>query len=203
MTHIWSRYLLNKESLQWSIHPQPSTCIGASNRCSRSSSTQSTSMVERQQNWRPRNAVQWRSRQVDTACKRRCAFNREFDDPTPGPEVLEDRLLRLLAREDVIAYLAGDPPVGLALVTLRPNVWYGGLVCLLDELYVAPGMRGRGCGSALLKAAESAARERGAEVIEVNVDGEDVDARRFYERHGYACMAPDEPEPDLYYSKDL
>jgi hypothetical protein len=39
--------------------------------------------------------------------------------------------------------------------------------------------------------------------MEINVDGEDGDARRFYERHGYACMAPGEPEPDLYYSREL
>lgn len=131
------------------------------------------------------------------------AFNREYDELTPGPELLEQRLVRLLAGEEVIALLAGDPPVGVALMTLRPNVWYDGLVGLLDELYVVPGMRRRGHGSALLKAAERVARERGAELMEINVDGEDVDARRFYERHGYACRVPGEPEPDLYYSREL
>ena len=112
------------------------------------------------------------------------AFNREYDDPTPGPEVLERRLVRLLAGDDVIALLVGDPAVGVALLTLRPNVWYDGVVGLLKELYVVPGMRRRGYGSALLKASEAAARERGTEMMEINVDGEDVDARRFYERHG-------------------
>jgi GNAT superfamily N-acetyltransferase len=131
------------------------------------------------------------------------AFNREFDDPTPGPEVLEERLARLLARDDVFAVLIGDPAVGLALVTLRTNVWYDGLVGQLDELYVAPRMRSRGYGSALLKVTEAVARERRAELMEINVDGEDVDARRFYERHGYTCTAPGEPEPDLYYSREL
>jgi len=38
----------------------------------------------------------------------------------------------------VIALLAGEPPVAVALLTLRPNVWYEGQVALLDELYVAP-----------------------------------------------------------------
>ncbi len=131
------------------------------------------------------------------------AFNREFDEPSPGLEVLERRLTALLARRDVYALLAGDPPVGFALVTLRPNIWYDGPVALLDELYVRPDLRGQGLGTALLKATETQAKERGAGLLEINVDGEDTDARRLYERHGFACMSPGESEPDLYYSKEL
>ena len=50
------------------------------------------------------------------------AFNREYNDPTPGPEVLGQRLVQLLATDVVIAVLADDPPVGVALLTLRPNL---------------------------------------------------------------------------------
>ena len=131
------------------------------------------------------------------------AFNREFDTPTPGAAVLERRLERLLAREDVIALLSGEPPVALALLTLRPNVWYEGPVGLLDELYVAPELRGCGLGTELLRAAEAVVRERGGEVLEINVDGDDTDARRFYERHGYANTEPGEDEPLLYYYREF
>ena len=130
-------------------------------------------------------------------------FNREYDTPTPGPAVLAARLERLLARDDVIAVLVGDPAVGVALLTLRPNVWYDGPVALLDELYVAPQLRGRGLGSALLATAEEAVRHRGGEVVEINVDGDDTDARRFYERHGYANSEPGKDEPLLYYYREL
>jgi GNAT superfamily N-acetyltransferase len=131
------------------------------------------------------------------------AFNQEFETPTPGIRVLAERLVGLLEREDTLALLIGEPAVGVALVTLRPNVWFDGPVALLDELYVAPGSRGLGLGSRLLAAVETSVRERGAELLEVNVDGEDVDARRFYERHGYANREPGQPEPQLYYFREL
>jgi GNAT superfamily N-acetyltransferase len=130
-------------------------------------------------------------------------FNREYNDPTPGIDVLTGRLERLLGSGDVIALLAGDPTAGLAVLTLRPNVWYDGPVALLDELYVVPQLRGRGLGSALLAAAEGVTRARDGELLEINVDGEDVDARRFYERHGYANSEPGADEPLLYYYREL
>jgi GNAT superfamily N-acetyltransferase len=130
-------------------------------------------------------------------------FNREFQTPTPGCAVLTARLERLLTRDDVVALLAGVPAVGVALLTTRPNVWYDRPVALLDELYVVPGERGHGVGTALLKAAEQVCRERGAELLEINVDGEDIDARRFYERHGYSNRDPGQTEPQLYYFREL
>jgi GNAT superfamily N-acetyltransferase len=130
-------------------------------------------------------------------------FNREYDTPTPGPAVLSARLERLLSGREVVALLAGEPAVAVALLTLRPNVWCEGLVALLDELYVIPAERGRGIGAALLKAAEDVVRQRGCELLEINVDGEDKDARRFYERHGYANHDPGQTQPQLYYHRDL
>jgi GNAT superfamily N-acetyltransferase len=131
------------------------------------------------------------------------AFNREYQVSTPGPEVLAARLRRLLAGTEVIAFLAGDPAVAVALLTLRPNVWYDGPVCLVDELYVAPEARGRGIGSALLAAVESFTRERGGGLVEIAVDGADADARRFYERHGYTDTAAGQDQPSLYYHRAI
>ena len=130
-------------------------------------------------------------------------FNREYDAPTPGPAVLVARLERLLSSGNIVVLLAGEPAIGLALLTLRPNVWYEGPVALLDELYVVPVERRRGIGTALLKAAEQECRQRGSELLEINVDGEDTHARRFYERHGYTNREPGETEPDFYYHRQL
>lgn len=130
-------------------------------------------------------------------------FNREYGTPTPGPDVLAARLERLLAGDDVVALLAGDPAVGLAVVTLRPNVWFDGPVGLLDELYVVPAVRSRGNGTDLLHAVERLVLDRGGELLEINVDGDDVDARRFYERHGYRNSEVGSEEQLLYYFREL
>lgn len=131
------------------------------------------------------------------------AFNREFDTATPGAAVLATRLEKLLAGTQVLAVLAGDPAVAVALLTLRPTVWHPGPVAQLDELYVAPELRGRGIGSALLAAAETITRQRGGELLEINVDGGDTDARRFYERHGYTNTDAGHDQPLLYYFREL
>lgn len=129
------------------------------------------------------------------------AFNREFDTPTPGPQVLAARLATLLTGDSTFAVLADD--IGLALITLRPNVWYEGPVALLDELYVVPDHRNRGLGTLLLRKVESEVLERDGQVLEINVDGQDHDARRFYERHGYRNTEPNQTEPMLYHYREL
>lgn len=130
-------------------------------------------------------------------------FNTEFDTPTPGTAVLTRRLQSLLAAPTTIAYLAGEPAVGVALVTLRSNVWYDGPVALLDELYVEPDHRGRGVGTAMIHVLIADAKEQGVSAIEINVDAEDIDAQRFYERHGFNGVDPDTGERAFYYSLEL
>ncbi|QCR19544.1 GNAT family N-acetyltransferase [Agrococcus sp. SGAir0287] len=110
-------------------------------------------------------------------------FNVEFATPTPRAEVLAERLATLLTRDDAFAIVAGSPPTAVALVTLRPNVW-AGTVALLDELYVEPHARSAGIGAAVLEAVAAEAARRGATELEVEVDEPDVDAQRFYDRHG-------------------
>jgi GNAT superfamily N-acetyltransferase len=130
-------------------------------------------------------------------------FNSEFATPSPGVDVLAGRLRGLLAGDDTLAILAGTPAVAVALVTLRPNVWYPGPVALLDELYVVPRLRGQGIGSAIIGELVSMARARGIDRIEINVDEGDVDAQRFYERHGFSSTEPETSERAFYYSQEL
>ncbi|WP_439028997.1 GNAT family N-acetyltransferase [Gordonia terrae] len=123
------------------------------------------------------------------------AFNREYDEPTPGPEVLAPRLAELLSNPEAsspgtFAVVVGTPIVSLGLVTIRTNVWLDGGIALLDEMYTVPAERSRGLGSAVLTAAVAEAARRGAGEFEIEVDEPDVDAHRFYARHGFPLRDP-------------
>jgi GNAT superfamily N-acetyltransferase len=131
------------------------------------------------------------------------AFNREFDTPTPGIEILTTRLRRTLTGGDLVALLIGDPAAGVAVVSFRPAVWTDGPVALLEELYVRPTLRRRRLGHALLEATCHLARTRGAEELQINVDGVDTDTRRFYEAHGFRHTEPGAPEPMYFYYRNL
>jgi len=130
-------------------------------------------------------------------------FNTEFATPSPGVGVLTARLRTLLAGDDTIALVAGNPAAAVALVTMRPNVWYAGRVALLDEMYVVPAQRNHGIGSAVLKHLVAMAPALDVDLIEINVDEGDVDAQRFYEHHGFMASEPGSTERSWYYFREL
>lgn len=130
-------------------------------------------------------------------------FNTEFDTPTPGVAVLAPRLCSLLAGSSTFAVLAGASPIGFALVTLRPNVWFVGPVAIIDELYVEPSSRSLGMGTALMTRVEQECLARCVEYVEINVDESDTGAHRFYERLGYGGVDTDTGAPARYYARHL
>jgi GNAT superfamily N-acetyltransferase len=131
------------------------------------------------------------------------AFNNEFATPTAEPEVVAGRLRAHLPGGGLAGLLVGEPAAGFALLSFRPNASYDGPVALLDELYVRPDARNQRLGTALVAAACDLARSRGSETLEINVDGEDSDARRFYERHGFRNTEPGRDDQLLYYYREL
>ncbi|MCM3661377.1 GNAT family N-acetyltransferase [Georgenia satyanarayanai] len=130
-------------------------------------------------------------------------FNVEYDSHSPGVAVLTARLGQLLPAGRTTALLAGDPAVGVALLTSRPNVWYAGPVLLLDELYVVPERRGQGIGTAIIERLLTDARDQGVSLVEINVDEPDVDAQRFYERHGFVSGEARPGGRAFYYEREL
>ena len=125
-------------------------------------------------------------------------FNREFSEPTPGPEALAERLCRLVGAGDTVVLLAGEDPVGIAVLRFRDAIWSQGGECHLAELYVAPVHRGRGVGRTLMDAALEEARRRGATTMDIGVDAPDQVARSLYESLGFSNRSGG-PEGSLMY----
>jgi GNAT superfamily N-acetyltransferase len=136
-------------------------------------------------------------------------FNTEFETPTPSAAEFATRFAVLLGREDVVVLLSGPAggETGFAYLTVRPTPYYDGTLAQLEELYVVPGLRDGGIGTALLTTAVEEVRRLGAEEVHINVDEVDTDTRRFYERHGWFNLEPGSPgEPDyrmLCYVREL
>ena len=131
-------------------------------------------------------------------------FNTEFQEITPGPAALADRVRELLAAEDFVVLLGGREPRGLAVLRFRPSIWTEGLECYLAELYVQPAHRRRGVGLALMTAALDAARAGGADHIEVATSEDDEGARALYERFGFVNRERGTDGPVMYvYEREL
>jgi ribosomal protein S18 acetylase RimI-like enzyme len=131
-------------------------------------------------------------------------FNTEYDDPTPGPDKLAERIRQLLDGGDTAVLLAGAGPDGLAVLRFRLALWSEALECYLAELYVVPATRGRGLGRALMNAAMDLARDEGADYMDLGTAETDVAARALYESLGFSNREgkPDGPI-NYYYEREL
>lgn len=78
--------------------------------------------------------------------------------------------------------------VGVAVISYRLNVTLGDRFASIEDLYVRPGARHRGVGSALLEAVEERCKIRDISYVEVQSDG---DSEAFYAALGYG------PEPGV------
>jgi ribosomal protein S18 acetylase RimI-like enzyme len=130
-------------------------------------------------------------------------FNTEYDDPSPGPEKVADRIRELIAA-DTKVLLAGAGPDGLAVLRFRPSIWTEHLECYLAELYVVPDRRGQGLGRALMNAAIELARAEGADYMELNTGEDDVAARALYESLGFSNReGKADGSVQYYYEREL
>jgi ribosomal protein S18 acetylase RimI-like enzyme len=131
-------------------------------------------------------------------------FNTEYDDFTPGPQAMAERIGQLLESGDVTVLLGGSGPEGLALLRFRPSLWSETLDCYLEELYVVPDRRGQGLGRALMEAAMDVAREEGAAHMDLGTAETDTVARALYEKLGFSNREgkPDGPL-NYFYEREL
>jgi ribosomal protein S18 acetylase RimI-like enzyme len=131
-------------------------------------------------------------------------FNTEYEEATPGPAALAERIRELLAGGDTAVLVGGSGPEGFAVLRFRPSLSTPGLECYLQELYVVPERRGHGLGRALMEAAIELARERGADGMDLGTSEDDVAARALYESLGFTNREGRPDGPVMYfYEREL
>ena len=132
-------------------------------------------------------------------------FNAEYDEYTPGAEVLAPRVRAHIERDLSVFLLAEPPDTGVAQLLFRDYLITGKPMVYLEELYVVPDRRGEGHGLGLMEAAMSLARERGATTMELGTATSDREARRLYEGLGFTNLEkPGDPGTSmLYYEREL
>lgn len=134
-------------------------------------------------------------------------FNREYDEPSPPPEVLADRMAELFGGGDLVVLVARDEPageaVGVAVLRIQPSIWSRANEAYLSELYVVPGRRGQGHGRALLAEVLQTARARAATYLLVVTTEEDERAQRAYEAAGFRRTEGEGGPLMLAYERDL
>jgi ribosomal protein S18 acetylase RimI-like enzyme len=116
-------------------------------------------------------------------------FNVEYDEPSPPPDELADRIAELVADGHVTVLLARDREtlagVGVAVLRLQPSLWSEAQEAYLAELYVVPGRRGQGYGRELITATLETARAAGADYAFLVTSEDDRLAQRLYEAAGF------------------
>ena len=131
-------------------------------------------------------------------------FNTEFDEPTPSPDALAERVRELLAGGETKILLGGSGPDGVAVLRFRPAIFSQALECYLAELYVAPDRRGQGLGRALMEGAIDLARREGATHMDLGTGEDDVAARALYERLGFSNReGPPDGPLNYFYEREL
>ncbi len=86
------------------------------------------------------------------------------------------------------AYLIGPPraPIGYVIVTFGWSVEFGGMDGFVDEIFVRPGVRGRGVAGEVLLALPRALAGAGVKALHLEVSEENESAQRLYARCGFS-----------------
>ena len=81
-------------------------------------------------------------------------------------------------------YLLGPrrAPIGYLVITFGWSVEFGGMDAFVDEIFVRPGVRGRGMGLDALMSIRNMLKSVGVTAIHLEVDGADEATQRLYRR---------------------
>ncbi len=118
-----------------------------------------------------------------------CASFHAEEGITQTDEARRDALAPLLDGSPYgVAYLIGPPraAIGYIVICFGWSVEFGGLDAIIDELYIRPGVRGRGIATEALIALPRALSEGGLRAVHLEVDRENAAAIKLYRRAGFA-----------------
>ena len=124
---------------------------------------------------------------LDKLMKLCAAFHAE-EGITLSDEGREAGLLPLLEGQPYGAvYLIGpaSAPIGYIVICFGWSVEFGGLDAIIDELYIRPGVRGRGIATEALIALPRALSGAGLRAIHLEVDRTNEAALKLYQRAGF------------------
>ena len=102
-----------------------------------------------------------------------------------APQVTDDVFARLVAADGLNGAIARDDSgraVGFVHWLFHPSTWSMSGYCYLEDLFVAPAVRGGGVGAALIAHVADAARDAGAEKVYWLTEESNETARRLYDR---------------------
>ena len=108
-----------------------------------------------------------------------------FYESALAPEVTADVFRRLVAEDGLHGALARDDDgraVGLVHWLHHPSTWSTGTYCYLEDLFVAPDVRGGGVGRALIAHVRERAAAAGAEKVYWLTQERNATARALYDR---------------------
>jgi len=129
------------------------------------------------------------------------AMNREFmaeeiqDDSLwnntgqTGDEQFTHTFCEALESEELISLMIFEEdgkPVGFANLMTIYSVWAHGKAMVLDDLYLRPGVRGKGYGRQALVYIEEFAKERGCRRLQFQSEVTNPNAMEFYISQGYS-----------------
>ena len=86
-----------------------------------------------------------------------------------------------------VAYLIGPAraPIGYIVISFGWSLELGGMDGFVDEVYIRPGVRGRGIATEVLRSLPKALAGAGLMALHLEVDTADEKAQALYQRSGF------------------
>jgi len=91
------------------------------------------------------------------------------------------------ARMEILVAQKGEESVGFILLAYTTNERFetATTMAVIHDMYVKPNHRGLGIGTMLMKECMRKAEEKGVKQVRLSVLSENVEAVKFYKRHGF------------------